>query len=92
LPAATVEALGEETADVSEFATHIEEQQSSEPTGFYEHEVPSAAPAPAPGSMDEVVAKVMANLSPDVLQAVTREILKPVIEAMVKEEMKSKKS
>jgi len=27
-----------------------------------------------------------------VLQAVTREILKPVVEAMVKEELKSKKS
>jgi len=27
-----------------------------------------------------------------VLQAVTREILKPVVEAMVKDEMKSKKS
>jgi hypothetical protein len=35
---------------------------------------------------------VLANLSPDVLQAVTREILKPVVAAMVKEEMKSKKS
>jgi CheY-like chemotaxis protein len=92
LPEAPVEAVGEETADVSEYATHIEEQHSSDATSFYDHEVPSAAPAPAPGSMDEVVAKVMANLSPDVLQAVTREILKPVIEAMVKEEMKSKKS
>jgi CheY-like chemotaxis protein len=92
LPEAAVEAAGEETADVSEFATHIEEQHSSEGTSFYDHEVTSEAPAPAPGSMDEVVAKVMANLSPDVLQAVTREILKPVIEAMVKEEMKSKKS
>jgi hypothetical protein len=41
--------------------------------------------------MDELVARVLAKMSPDVLQAVTREILKPVVEAMVKEEMNSKK-
>jgi CheY-like chemotaxis protein len=93
LPGAAVEAAAdEETADVSEYATRVEEQHASEATSFYAHEVTSEAPAAALGSMDEVVAKVMANLSPDVLQAVTREILKPVIEAMVKEEMKSKKS
>jgi hypothetical protein len=34
----------------------------------------------------------MANMSPEVLQAVTREILKPVVAAMVKEELRSKKS
>jgi len=42
-------------------------------------------------SMDDVVARVLAKMSPEVLQAVTREILKPVVEAMVKEELKSKK-
>jgi hypothetical protein len=31
-------------------------------------------------------------MNPEMLQAVTREILRPVVEAMVKEEMKSKKS
>jgi hypothetical protein len=41
--------------------------------------------------MDAVVANVLSKLSPEVLQAVTREILKPVIAAMVAEEMKSKK-
>jgi len=41
--------------------------------------------------MDDLVAKVLAKLNPEVLQAVTREILKPVVEAMVQEEMKSKK-
>jgi hypothetical protein len=41
--------------------------------------------------MDDLVARVLARMSPEVLQAVTREILKPVVEAMVKEEMKSKK-
>jgi hypothetical protein len=46
---------------------------------------------PAP-STDDLVAKVLAKMNPEMLQAVTREILKPVVEAMVKEEMKSKKS
>ena len=42
--------------------------------------------------MDELVARVLAKMNPEVLQAVTREILKPVVEAMVKEELRSKKS
>ena len=42
--------------------------------------------------MDDLVAKVLAKMSPDVLQAVTREILKPVVEAMVRDELNSKKS
>ena len=50
------------------------------------------APAPAPDSnhMDELVAKVLAKMNPEVLQAVTREILKPVIEALVKDELNKK--
>jgi len=42
--------------------------------------------------MDDLVAKVLAKMNPEMLQAITREILRPVVEAMVKEEMKSKKS
>jgi hypothetical protein len=41
--------------------------------------------------MDAVVANVLSKLSPEVLQAVTREILKPVIAAMVQDELKLKK-
>jgi len=97
LPAATVEAIREEAAQVAEDAAQSTEQQSYDGTNFYAHEevidtptlAETAAPAP---SMDDLVAKVLARMSPDVLQAVTREILKPVVEAMVKEEMKSKKS
>jgi CheY-like chemotaxis protein len=47
-------------------------------------------PAPEP-KMDDLVAKVLAKMSPDILQAVTREILKPVVEAMVRDELQSKK-
>jgi len=39
-------------------------------------------------STDDVVARVLAGLSPEVMQAITRELLKPVVEAMVKEELK----
>jgi CheY-like chemotaxis protein len=39
---------------------------------------------------DDLVARVLAKMSPEMLQAVTREILKPVVEAMVKEELSKK--
>jgi CheY-like chemotaxis protein len=97
LPAAAVEAIREEAAHVAEDATHAVEHQNADGTSFYAPEAlveaPAAAASPAPTpSMDDLVARVLAKMSPEVLQAVTREILKPVVEAMVKEEMKSKKS
>jgi hypothetical protein len=46
--------------------------------------------APAATDMDELVARVLAKMSPDVLQAVTREILKPVVEVLVKDELNKK--
>jgi hypothetical protein len=95
LPPAAVEAIREEAAQVAEHATQAGEQLNADGTSFYAPEAlvetPAEAPAPAP-SMDDLVARVLAKMSPEVLQAVTREILKPVVEAMVKEEMKSKKS
>ena len=97
LPTETVEAIREEAAQVAEDATLIPEQQTYDGAGFYATEeiletpAPATTPAPTP-SMDDLVAKVLAKLNPEVLQAVTREILKPVVEAMVQEEMNSKKS
>ena len=97
LPAETVEVIREEAAQVAEDATLVPEQQTYDGAGFYATEeiletpAPATTPAPTP-SMDDLVAKVLAKLNPEVLQAVTREILKPVVEAMVQEEMKSKKS
>ncbi len=88
LPAAAVEAIREEAAQVAEDVT-----QGPKPMG--ERASPAArqsAVETAAPNMDELVAKVLAKISPDVLQAVTREILKPVVEAMVKEEMRAKKS
>jgi CheY-like chemotaxis protein len=76
-PAATVEALHEGTHYVSE--------------NVLETEPSAASPKAAAPKMEDLVAKVLAQMSPDMLQAVTREILKPVVEAMVKDELNAKK-
>jgi CheY-like chemotaxis protein len=55
----------------------------------------SAVSSPEPNAqpnMDELVARVLGKMSPEVLQKVTHEILKPVIEAIVRDELNSKKS
>ena len=48
------------------------------------------APSQPDANMDELVAKVLAKMNPDMLQAVTREILKPVVEALIKDELSKK--
>ena len=95
-----------QVAEDATFILETPETASSEGGSFYAHEEegvlepnsppvqsqppePTATPSP---NMDDLVARVLAKMNPDVLQAVTREILKPVVEAMVKEELKSKKS
>src|SRR5882762_5881338 len=90
LPATAVEAIREEAAQVAEDATLSAAEASAETSSHARQEAAEAAAAKS--SMDDLVAKVLARMSPEVLQAVTREILKPVVEAMVKEEMQSKKS
>jgi CheY-like chemotaxis protein len=94
LPAATVDAIREEAAFVAEEdATLVPEAQNADGTPVYAHDEPAEIAAPtATSNMDDLVAKVLAKMSPEVLQAVTREILRPVVEAMVQEELKSKKS
>jgi CheY-like chemotaxis protein len=90
---ATVERSSEPaiTAPTEEFraeATQVVEQTIQETTPY------AHAASPSEGlnesSVDDVVAKVLAKLSPEALQAVTREILKPVIEAIVRDELKKK--
>jgi hypothetical protein len=60
----------------------------------FSQELSATVPAapPAEPDIDELVARVLGKMSPDVLQKVTREILKPVIEAIVRDEINSKKS
>lgn len=78
LPAATVEALREEAHQLAETAV----QQA--PAAASSSKAPES-------SMEDMVAKVLSKMSPEMLQAVTREILKPVVEAMVRDEMNAKK-
>jgi CheY-like chemotaxis protein len=74
-------ALPAAAAQVAEHAAQSAPRETGAEAGT------AAAPMP---SMDDLVSKVLANMSPDALQAVTREILRPVVEAMVKEELESK--
>ena len=41
--------------------------------------------------MEDMVAKVLAKMSPEMMQAVTRDILKNVVESMVRDELNAKK-
>jgi hypothetical protein len=85
--------LSPETKEIlqEEAAQAIAEQQpellESTYSGTADVSEPASAAAP---NMDEIVAKVLAKMNPEVLQAVTREILKPLVEAMVKDELTKK--
>jgi CheY-like chemotaxis protein len=80
IPAATVEAIREEAAHLAESVT-----QEASTAGR------TAKTSTAETDMEAMVAKVLKKLNPDVLQALTREILKPVIESIVKDELNAKK-
>ncbi|HVS88903.1 MAG TPA: response regulator [Candidatus Acidoferrum sp.] len=80
IPAATVEAIRQEAAHVAESVT----QETSAAGG-------TAKTSAAETDMEAMVAKVLKKLNPDMLQALTREILKPVIESIVKDELNAKK-
>jgi len=83
LSSAAVEAIREEAAQVTEAVQHETAAPATEASV-------AAASAPEP-SMDDLVAKVLAKVSPEVLQAVTRDILKSVVEGIVRDELNSKK-
>ncbi len=89
LPAATEEAIREEAAQIIEEVIHEPEEPAAEvevsPEPFVEE-----APAALAPSVDEMVAKVLAKMDPSVLQAMTKELLKPVIETIVREELNKK--
>ena len=80
LPAATEEVIREEAAQVVE---------ESAPETLHTPAVAEAVADAAP-SVDDMVAKVLAKMDPSVLQAMTRELLKPVIETIVREELNKK--
>ncbi len=92
VPPAAMEAIREETAQVTEDTRRPTAPEVSGGAGFVAQNEATEAPKPtATPDTDDLVARVLAKMSPEVLQAVTREILKPVVEAMVKDELKSKK-
>jgi len=66
---------------------------TEEPARVTEEVVHEVAPAAEQQQldMDALVARVVAKMNPDVLQRVTRELLKPVIEALIKDELASKR-
>jgi len=89
LPAATEEAIREEAAQIVEEVVHEPEEPFAEVEVSPEPSVEEAAASPPP-SVDEMVAKVLAKMDPSVLQAMTKELLKPVIETIVREELNKK--
>ena len=92
----TQEALGYRETEAN-FVSQAETPAAEEPVHASEpveelmhHAEPAAAEVQQP-DMDALVARVVAKISPDVLQRVTQEILKPVIEALIKDELASKR-
>ena len=94
----TQEALGYRETEAN-FVSQAETPAAEEPVHATEpvekvmhHAEPAAAAAEVQQpDMDALVARVVAKISPDVLQRVTQEILKPVIEALIKDELASKR-
>jgi CheY-like chemotaxis protein len=82
-----------------DYVSHAEPPAVEEPANVTEtveevmhHAEPAAAAAEVQQlDMDALVARVVAKMNPDVLQRVTQEILKPVIEALIKDELASKR-
>jgi CheY-like chemotaxis protein len=81
-PVQPVETLPQAQESVMEPAQVAEQPVAAEP----------AVVQPPQVNMDELVDKVLGKMSPDVLQKVTHEILRPLIEAIVRAEIESKKS
>jgi len=82
-------------AEVHAEPSHEEEapaEAASDEAVVEKHEAEPVTPeAKAEPDMEEIVSRVLGKMNPDMLQKVTREILKPVIEAIVRDEMDSKK-
>jgi len=83
----TVETIRQETSYALEDAAKLAQERSAPAKKATEPE----AQAPAAPDMDALVARVLANLSPEMLQAVTRELLKPIVETLVRDELKPNK-
>jgi CheY-like chemotaxis protein len=90
---ATAEELAAETVSLEEpFApAAVIEAAQPEPVEEMASSGPSAAAPPsAQPDMEDLVNRVLGKMNPDVLQRVTQEILKPLIEAIVRDELQRK--
>jgi hypothetical protein len=86
-PTKAVETVPEEASEAVEHA-QIEADRAAAPADPGQ----SVHDAAAHLDMDAVVAKVLARLSSGLLHDATREILRPVVEAVIREELNSRKS
>jgi hypothetical protein len=84
-PVLSFEPVVERVAEVAE--PKVEEAHAAEP-----QPAATGMPQSTQPDMDELVARVLGKMNPDFLQKVTREILKPVIEAIIRDELDSNKS
>jgi CheY-like chemotaxis protein len=87
IPAASVETVHEEAAQAVEQAEE-EAHLAGGPADTAETQHDPVAHL----DMDAMVAKVLARLSPSLLNDATRELLKPVVEAVIREELESRKA
>jgi len=86
ISAAAVETVREETSHALEQAAHEGNQTGAQADGTEPTQDELARL-----DMDALVAKVLARMNPGMLQELTRGILKPVVEAIVREELNSKR-
>ncbi len=85
----TKEILHEEAAHAVAEELPLEQSLQQEVSAYAAPVLREPEPVATP-NMDDIVAKVLAKMNPEVLQAVTREILKPLVEAMIKDELSKK--
>jgi hypothetical protein len=96
-----IEVVSGVNSEVAVAAAETVREQASQVAEQVERQAEAAAGSPAAREaihdaaahldMDSVVAKVLSRLSPGLLSDATREILKPVVEAVVREELNSRK-
>jgi hypothetical protein len=86
IPAASVETVREEAAQAVEQA-----EEEAHLAGGPADTAETLHDPTAHLDMDAMVAKVLARLSPSLLNDATRELLKPVVEAVIREELESRK-
>jgi CheY-like chemotaxis protein len=85
----TFEAATPQLDETQEVSVHHESESISSSSAVAEPE--SSPVAKNESEMDELVARVLTKMNPDLLQKLTREILKPVIESIVRDELSGKK-